>query len=270
MKAKYNLVGNTFTYRHDGNLGYSVHGKGSKHIEWVEEWTRGYDTFYVDDAITLGLNNEDSEHKYGWLLESKWVSGATSFMKESGPEIYNQFDMIFTHDQELLSRHPVFKFVPGQGSWIKKPQVYPKSKLVSMISSTKQFCPGHFDRLQWVKRLRKHLDLYGRGFNPIQYKETGLSDYMFSVAVENGAYETYFTEKIMDCFLTGTVPIYLGAPDIGKHFNLDGIILLTDDFDISTLSPELYQSKAEAIEDNFQRALKMEILEDYIWENYLQ
>ena len=32
-------------------------------------------------------------------------------------------------------------------------------------------------------------------------KEVGLCDYMFSVVIENGIYETYFTEKILDCFL---------------------------------------------------------------------
>ena len=43
----------------------------------------------------------------------------------------------------------------------------------------------------------------------------------------------YFTEKLLDCFATGTIPVYLGAPDIGKVFNIDGIITLSDEFDIS-------------------------------------
>ena len=59
-------------------------------------------------------------------------------------------------------------------------------------------------------------------------KEDGLCDYMFSVAIENGEYETYFTEKILDCFATGTIPVYLRAPDIENHFNMDGIITLSD------------------------------------------
>ena len=75
------------------------------------------------------------------------------------------------------------------------------------------------------------------------------------------------TEKILDCFLTGTIPIYYGAPDIGDHFNMDGIININDFEKIST---DLYISKLDAVKDNYERALKMEVLEDYIWENYLK
>ena len=44
-------------------------------------------------------------------------------------------------------------------------------------------------------------------------------------------YETFITEKVNDCFLTGTIPIYLGAPDIGDYYNLDGIIVMDIDKD---------------------------------------
>ena len=49
-----------------------------------------------------------------------------------------------------------------------------------------------------------HVDFYGRGFETeIVRKEEGLCDYMFSIAIENASYETYF-EKLLDCFATGT------------------------------------------------------------------
>ena len=139
-----------------------------------------------------------------------------------------------------------------------------------MIASNKAMCEGHRLRLEWVERLISseagdYIDLYGRGFNEIADKEEGLCDYMFSVAIENGQYETYFTEKLLDCFATGTIPVYLGAPDIGEHFNKDGIIDLTDEFDVSE---EIYYSKMDAMKDNLERVKKMEVLEDFIWENY--
>ena len=90
---------------------------------------------------------------------------------------------------------------------------------------------------------------------------------MFSVAIENGQYETYFTEKLLDCFATGTIPVYLGAPDIGEHFNKDGIIDLTEEFDVSE---EIYHSKMDAIKDNLERAKEMEVLEDYLYLRYLK
>jgi hypothetical protein len=90
---------------------------------------------------------------------------------------------------------------------------------------------------------------------------------MFSVVIENGFYESYYTEKILDCFATGTIPVYLGSPDIGNHFNKDGIIELTDEFDVSE---EIYYSKMSAIKDNLERVKDMEILEDFIYKNYLE
>jgi hypothetical protein len=93
---------------------------------------------------------------------------------------------------------------------------------------------------------------------------------MFSIAMENASYPGGFCEKITDCFATGTIPIYWGAIDIDNYFNEDGIIKLTEDFDISSLSSELYKSKQTAIVDNFNRALTLPSAEDYIYLTYLK
>lgn len=261
---KFNLVGDTFTHLTGGNKGYSVHGKVSKYIEWVKEG--GEATFYIDNTINEGISDNRFGPKYLWLLESKFIKpGLVESIIQNRQLVENTYDTIFTHDQSLLSLGSKFKWVPAQGFWIKEPKIYEKSKMISMIASNKRMCKGHTTRLEWVERLRDQVDLYGRGFNEILHKEEGLCDYMFSVAIENGQYETYFTEKLLDCFATGTIPVYLGAPDIGKYFNKDGIIDLTDEFYISD---ELYHSKMEAIKDNLEIAKKMEVLEDFIYLTY--
>jgi len=266
MKKKFNLVGNTFTHLTNGNKGYSVHGKESKHIEWVQRG--GEATFYIDDTINVGISDERSGLKYLWLLESKFIKpGLVESIIQNRELVENTYDIIFTHDQRLLALGDKFKWVPAQGFWIKEPKVYEKSKMISMIASNKRMCEGHIKRLEWVERIGDQVDLYGRGFNEIANKEDGLCDYMFSVAIENGQYETYFTEKLLDCFATGTIPVYLGAPDIGNHFNMDGIIVLSDEFDVSE---DIYYSKLDAIKDNLERAKEMEILEDFIYVRYLQ
>ena len=266
IRVKYNLVGDTFTHLTNGNKGYSVHGKTSKYIEWVKEGGEG--TFYLDETINNGITDGRGGIKYLWLLESKFIKqGLVESIIENRQLVEDTYDTIFTHDQRLLSLGDKYKWVPAQGFWIKEPKIYEKSKMISMISSNKTMCEGHRLRLEWVDRIGDQLDLYGRGFNEIADKEEGLCDYMFSVAIENGQYETYFTEKLLDCFATGTIPVYLGAPDIGDHFNKDGIIDLTDEFDVSE---EIYYNKMEAIKDNLERAKKMEVLEDFIWENYLR
>jgi len=266
MKTKINLVGNTFTHLTGGNKGYSVHGKESKYIEWVSDG--GDATFYIDNTINDGIQDNRTGPKYLWLLESKFIKpGLVESIIENRQLVEDTYDIIFTHDQRLLALGDKYKWVPAQGFWIKEPKIYEKSKMISMISSNKRMCEGHLKRLEWVEKIGDQVDLYGRGFNEIAEKEEGLCDYMFSVAIENGEYETYFTEKLLDCFATGTIPIYLGAPDVGEHFNLDGIIILSDEFDVSE---DIYYSKMDAIRDNLERAKEMEILEDFIYTRYLK
>ncbi len=90
---------------------------------------------------------------------------------------------------------------------------------------------------------------------------------MFSVVIENGFYNSYFTEKILDCFATGTIPVYMGSPDIAKYFNSDGIIFLSEEFEISD---DMYYNKMSAIEDNLERCKQYEVLEDFIFLNYFK
>ena len=41
-------------------------------------------------------------------------------------------------------------------------------------------------------------------------KLAGLKDYMFTIVIENVVDDCWFTEKLMDSLLTGTIPIYWG------------------------------------------------------------
>lgn len=270
MKIKFNLVGTTFTHLTGGNKGYSVHGKTSRFVEWVKE--DGAATFYIDRTLAEARIDKRPGPKFGWLLESKFITPQiVDNVKIHLDRYLEVFDLIFTHNRELLALDDKFKWVPAQGFWIQEPKFHEKTRLVSMITSNKRMCQGHIDRLEWVEKFKDKIDLYGRGFNEIKYKEEGLCDYMYSIAIENGQYETYYTEKLLDCFATGTIPIYLGAPDIGNHFNSDGIITLTDDFDISMLNREDYDSRYSAIWENLETVKSMyPTLEDFIYKAYLE
>jgi hypothetical protein len=138
-----------------------------------------------------------------------------------------------------------------------------------MISSGKSITEGHRFRNQKMKefQLKNYpIDFYGKSFNPFIKKEDVLNKYYFSIVIENGKYSTYYTEKIMDCFATGTIPIYYGAPDINTIFNKDGIIILDDNFDINKLSPEYYWSKMDAIKENYELCLNHKIADDCLFE----
>lgn len=44
-----------------------------------------------------------------------------------------------------------------------------------------------------------------------------LQSYEFCLCFENMAMNGYITEKIFDCLYAGTIPLYLGAPDISRY-----------------------------------------------------
>ena len=266
-KLNINLVGTSFTHLTGGNKGYSVHGKESKCIQWKFDNSLEI-SFYIDNELDTAFIDNVNGVKYGWLLESKFVTPTiVEKVKSNYEEYFKIFKYIFTHNKELLDLDDRFKWCPANGYWIKEPKIYPKTKMISFITSNKSVTDGHKERLKWVDMLGDQVDLYGRGFNEIENKEEGLCDYMFSVVIENGIYESYYTEKILDCFATGTIPVYLGSPDISKHFNEDGIILLDNEFYISE---EIYYSKMEAIKNNLKIIKQIEVLEDFIYTNYVK
>ena len=114
------------------------------------------------------------------------------------------------------------------------------------------------------------MDVYGRGYNPIEYKLLGLKDYMFSITIENTQKDYYFTEKLIDCFMTGTVPVYYGCPSISKFFNEKGMIIFNNVVELQSkkIDKETYESMLPYIHENFEKAKEYLIAEDYIWNNY--
>lgn len=60
---------------------------------------------------------------------------------------------------------------------------------------------------------------------PVDQKIEVLKNYKFSICFENAkGIEGYITEKIFDCFIAGSVPIYLGAPNISSFIPKDTFI----------------------------------------------
>ena len=93
-------------------------------------------------------------------------------------------------------------------------------------------------------------------------KETVFGDAQYGIAIENFSHQGFFTEKILDCFLIKTIPIYWGCSNIGDFFNKEGIIEFknVDDliYKVNALNDPLYNSKIiqDAVEDNYQRSFK--------------
>jgi hypothetical protein len=261
---KINLIGGGFTHAHS-----STYWKKSKNIEWIKNNSENI-SMYVDYSIIDGLKDNSNKIKFAWWNESPYVVDIKSFMISNYVEICKKYELIFTYDTQLIKLNPnKFKFIHPNGIWIDDIGLKSKNKLISMISSNKNITKGHKKRLEIVEKYKNNVDLFGSGFNEIKKKEEGLNNYMFSIVVENGVFDDYFSEKILDCFATGTIPIYLGTKNIDKYFNSDGIIKLNDEFKIESINEELYNSKIEIVKENYNKVLEYEIPEDLLLKNYL-
>ena len=106
-----------------------------------------------------------------------------------------------------------------------------KTRSCSIISSGKTDLVGHKLRHQviaWLRLRDYDIDVLGRGYKPFEHKQKGLLPYTYSVIIENVQEPDYFTEKLLDCFICGTIPIYWGASNISHYFNTDGMIICND------------------------------------------
>jgi hypothetical protein len=181
------------------------------------------------ESIISWLNDffkSQNKKVYVWLLESPQVkSHAIYLIKEN----YNKFDKIFTHNKELLEISDKCVLQTYGGCWISKDKrkVYDKTKNISFIASRKNITNGHILKnkvLDYFLINQENIDIFGREINPIDNKIQGLKDYKFSIVIENCKEDFYFSEKLIDCLQTGTIPIYWGFPSVNKFFDSKGIL----------------------------------------------
>jgi len=270
---------------------YSVAGRDAEYVNWDRE-LKNLDnpTFYSHmEMFKIDKLNTPKENSYGLIFESRGIELQTYSSVES---LIPKFNKVFTHNSEYLKKYENCKWIPGGGIWVGgradtphaegEIKIQEKSKLCSIVSSNKQMCRGHLTRLGIMNlvhhnnKIDKFFGVGGptdnSGWIPIF---RSLKDYMFSIVIENYVDDLYITEKILNCFATGTIPIYLGSPNIGSIFNENGIIQLnniksTEEFHdlFKKLSNEDYYSRMDAIKDNFNRCLKYKSIEDYIYNTY--
>jgi hypothetical protein len=249
---------------------YSTLHQTSEFIEWYRDENLNTDdiTFFTDNFINLNVGVK--EKKIGWLLEPPSINPK---IYENVITLNDNFNKVLTYSKDLLDRNGNFEFYPHGGCWIPKEsqKIYEKNKMVSIIASNKDFTYGHRLRHDIINKFNNKINTYGRGYNPIDEKTEGLKDYKFSIVVENIKMDYYFTEKIIDCFMTGTIPIYYGCPSINKFFDINGIIVFNTIEELENilynLSEKDYNQKYESVKNNFARAKEFLISEDWIYKN---
>lgn len=239
---------------------------------------------YIDNNLIRGANGIKQKNKFGWFCESRIVKKQIFNHIISNISKYkDSYNKIFTCDDTLISLDSsLFEFVYSGSNlpWTSEQdqKLHNKTKLVSLLASPNQSTEGHANRIKLAEKFKNYVDLYGGIFNSKKIGITGsehyhhkskaeaLNDYMFSITIENYKYDTYFTEKITDCFATGTIPIYYGTEKIINYFDVNGIIFLNDNFNISDLTPDLYYSKINSIKNNLELVKNFISADDLIFQ----
>ncbi len=125
-----------------------------------------------------------------------------------------------------------------------------KSKFMSMIVSDKTGTPMQRARLKLAKVLSEHypglVDIYGRGHNPIKDKAEALDPYLFSIGIENSMISNYMTEKLTDCFVTATVPLYSGCLNLEMYYG--GGVIPIDIWDTEGVIKQIIDLRQDATE----------------------
>lgn len=81
---------------------------------------------------------------------------------------------------------------------------------------------------------------------------------MFSIVMENCLQENYLTEKLLGCFITLTIPIYWGCPNVTDYFDPRGMFIVNSVNDIldvcRKLTPNTYNEMLPYLLENKRRA----------------
>lgn len=187
------------------------------------------------------------------------VLNEPEYVRSYSPEYLRQFDWIVSWRTDLPASN-VIRSHCMDGWWLKrtydmlKSDRIEKTGLMSVVASDKSSIPEHRKRFAFINRMIGHFKDRLAVFGSVNGefcsdKYSALAPYKYSIAIEAVPFPGYWTEKIADCYLCETMPLYYGAPNIGDYFDRDSFIAIDlDDYKASVRAIE------EAIEtDAYER-----------------
>ena len=228
-------------------------------------------TVFTDRLIYSNVVDESkSKYKIAWLLESPAIE----------PEchskiglVLDKFDLVLTSNKLLSYKHEKIKYMPFAGCYFFKKdyKLHQKTKLVSHIVTNKLLTKGHILRHQVANFIAHHPDLNKKVdiYKPPFKQGDPFIPYCFSIVIENCSAEGYFTEKVINAFITGTMPLYFGDWNLGSIFNPAGFFIINNGEDFEpylkyACNKDLYNSRLNAIKENMEIAKKYASTDDIL------
>jgi hypothetical protein len=141
-------------------------------------------------------------------------------------ENQNMFNVILTQSDKLLNNCSNVLYQPFGHTWFKPDQYnkeHKKEFKIAHLRGNLLKSYGHsmrheiLNRKNELKTPTKFFESYGDRYNIEEArigKEEVFGDSQYGIAIENFSHRGFFTEKILDCFLLKTIPIYWGCSNI--------------------------------------------------------
>ena len=250
-------------------------------VPWLKEDTLPETTkcvYFAVDHPTTCKTSGSSVYLVGVAVEPEAILHLRNMFIQN----HKNFDVLLTHDEEILKACPNARVCLYGTTWIPQSvyesiDVNRKQRKISCLTGSKELTPAHtYRKFLYANQLRIPLPITwfrsGEGvllpahqYNPIltpgsDGKVALFLDFQFSIAIENSSQKYYFSEKLIDCLITKTIPIYYGCTNIADYFDTRGWIILetTDVFELIHKASTLpkYEDFTEVIEHNYQQALK--------------
>lgn len=221
-------------------------------------------TVYRDAHIHLA-EFDSVENRIGLLIEAREFR---PWNYDAAYRLRKRFKAIFTYDETMLTLGPPFQFYPLGGNYIRDWEIFPKTRIVSIIVGQKKGLPGWDLRHAVMENFGDEVDVYGWP-DLINPKTPALRPYYFSIIIEAVQQDFYFGEKLIDCISQGTIPIYWGCPSIDRFFLPGGIIPFStlDDLGriLADLTTERYADCEEYARLNLETARQYRLPEDWLY-----
>lgn len=187
--------------------------------------------------LEAGNPNENIHNFKKWIYKINFVG------EPSLPQ-YSKYDIVLTsinNINNIVDLPLSVSYIHCNNFWpflFNRPKItsIPKKFCIFIVSNPK--CEMRNNLFKIINKYKK-IDSMGSYCNNIGYQIQYpywsqeyfniIGQYKFIICCENTKMETYSTEKIVNPYLSGTIPIYWGSENIKNIFNIETMLFLEDE-----------------------------------------
>ena len=204
--------------------------------DFVETLSKKYEVIQCDDPDYIFYSVFGADH-----LKHDCVR--IFYTGECYTPDFNECDYAIGYDRmrfgDRYLRVPLYRLLRYKNSYDEI--VRPRNFTIEDITAKTGFCnfvysncfaqgarARFFDMLSQYKRIESGGCYRNNVGGPVPNKRKFQESTKFTIAFENTTYDGYATEKLVEAFAAGTVPIYYGDPNISTDFNPEAFINVHD------------------------------------------